>query len=272
MKLFDAHNHLQEDVFKPHLQQVMEDARKEGICRMVVNGSSEDDWDAVSALANLHAEVLPAFGYHPWYVKQRSPRWQENLTKRLNSQPSAVGEIGLDRWIKCYDIEDQLEVFSAQLRMAAARNVPASIHCLRAWGKLLEALRATTLPRCGFLLHSYGGPAEMVDVLVELGAYFSLPGYFAHERKTRQREVFKRVPASRLLIETDAPDQLLPAERVLYPCCDDTGKAVNHPGNLRAVYLLAAEIRQEPIETIAHQVAENFSRLFGGLNEGRATG
>ena len=104
-----------------------------------------------------------------------------------------------------------------QLRLAAERNLPLSIHCLQAWGPLLDILRAEPRPACGFLLHSYGGAAELVAPLAELGAYFSLPGYFALERKTRQREAFRQVPADRLLIETDAPDQSLPPERVQYP-------------------------------------------------------
>ena len=62
-------------------------------------------------------------------------------------------------------------------------------------------------------MHSYGGPKEMVTPFADLGAYFSLPGYYAHERKARQREAFQHVPAERLLIETDAPDQRLPEIR-----------------------------------------------------------
>jgi len=184
----------------------------------------------------------------------------------LDAISSGVGEIGLDRWIKDYDFEQQLEVFKWQLGLAAKRNLPASIHCLKAWGKMLEVLQAELLPRCGFVLHSFGGPTEMVLPLAELGAYFSLPGYFAHERKARQRDVFRHVPLERLLIETDAPDQLLPTERVLYPFCNTEGIPVNHPANLRAVYDLAAELLQEPLEKVADQVEENFARVFGGVS------
>jgi TatD DNase family protein len=115
-------------------------------------------------------------------------------------------------------------------------------------------------------LHSYGGPQEMIAPLAELGAYFSLPGYFTHERKARQRETFKHVPPDRLLIETDAPDQNLPSERLRYPLMDaQTGKAINHPANLGAVYHFAAELLGTPLEALAERVEENFQRLFGGL-------
>jgi TatD DNase family protein len=106
----------------------------------------------------------------------------------------------------------------------------------------------------------------MIAPLAELGAYFSLPGYFAHERKARQRETFQHVPPDRLLVETDAPDQLLPPERTQYPLTDPaTGKAINHPANLGAVYRFAAELLGEPLEPLAERVGENFQTLFGTL-------
>jgi Tat protein secretion system quality control protein TatD with DNase activity len=69
-----------------------------------------------------------------------------------------------------------------------------------------------------------------------------------------------------LLIETDAPDQPLPAERVRYPLDDPrTGKPLNNPGNLLAVYEFAAELFGESIEALASRIEENFNRLFGRL-------
>ena len=190
--------------------------------------------------------------------------WKTSLIDHLDSVPSAIGEIGLDRWIKDHDLDDQTEVFTWQLRLAAERNLPVSIHCLRAWGKLFEILRTGPRPVCGFLLHSFGGPAELVAPLAKLGAYFSFPGYFAHERKQRQRDAFKRVPPDRLLIETDAPDQLLPDERNCYPLLDaNSGKPINHPANLGTVYRFVAEMLDEPVEILSARVEANFRRLFG---------
>ena len=264
--LYDAHNHLQDDRLGPHREAVLASMRRENVRRMVVNGSCEKDWPEVLELARKYPEVMPSFGCHPWYVKERTPDWQKALLRHLDAVPSAVGEVGLDRWIKDYDPEEQEEVFVWQLRLAAERELPVSIHCLQAWGRLLETLRAEPRPRCGFLLHSYGGPREMIAPLAALGAYFSLPGYFAHERKTRQRETFRAVPPDRLLIETDAPDQVLPPERDQHPLTDvRTGKAINHPANLSAVYEFAAELLNEPIEVLAQRIEANFQRLFGAV-------
>lgn len=264
MRLYDAHNHLQDDRFGGRQAELLSACRHVGVTRMVVNGACEADWPQVLALAQTHPEVLPSFGYHPWYLSERTALWCENLIRFLDQIPAAVGEIGLDRWKPGLSYEGQEEVFIAQLHVAAERNLPVSIHCLQAWGRMLEILKAEPRPACGFLLHSYGGPVELVKSFVALGAYFSLPGYYAHERKERQRETFRQIPIERLLLETDAPDQLLPDDRNAYLLRSSTsGLALNHPANLAAVYQFAAELRGLPCEELAGQVEANFLRLFG---------
>ena len=263
--LYDAHNHLQDERLKPHLPGIIQAAREEGIARMVVNGSCEADWPEVSGLARQYPQlVLPSFGCHPWYVKDRFVDWKKNLIHHLDEVPSAVGEIGLDKWIKDYDLAQQEDAFITQWRLAVDRNLPVSIHCLQAWGRLLEILqREPRLPR-GFVLHSFGGPKEMISDLAGLGAYFSLPGYFMHARKEKQREAFRHVPKDRLLIETDAPDQLLPEDRTPYPLTDQTsGKPINHPANLRAVYQFASEFLGIEFDELAKHVETNFFSAFG---------
>ncbi len=228
---------------------------------------------ALPAAAGTAAlQIIPSFGYHPWYIHERTVDWLKNLTHFLDEVPSAVGEIGLDRWKPGLAYDGQEKGFIAQLRLAAERNLPVSIHCLQAWGRLREILQTEPRPARGFLLHSYGGPKEMVTPFADLGGYFSLPGYYAHERKTRQRETFEHVPMERLLIETDAPDQNLPETRSFfrdaktYPLTDSSsGKALNHPANLAAVYAFAAELRGVAGEALSAQVEANFLRLFGKL-------
>lgn len=298
LRLYDAHNHLQDERFGGRQAELLASCAREGVVGMVVNGSCESDWPQVLALARSAAvpaaalphalpspefsnrsgrieaaaagtaalRILPSFGYHPWYLHERTGDWLKNLSQMLDTVPSAVGEIGLDRWKPDLPYDGQEEVFIAQLRLAAERNLPVSIHCLQAWGRMLEILKAESRPACGFLLHSYGGPKEMVKPFADLGAYFSLPGYYAHERKTRQRETLKHVPAERLLIETDAPDQSLPDARNHFPLVDsNSGKPLNHPANLRAVYEFAAELRGVSLELLTSEIEENFLRLFGQL-------
>jgi len=292
LRLYDAHNHLQDERFGGRQTELLSACAREGVVRMVVNGSCEEDWPQVLALAiqaggagtpppaapttaddapgvTRPTGILPSFGYHPWYVHERTVDWQRDLVHFLDQVPCAVGEIGLDRWKPDLSYDGQEEVFFAQLCLAAERNRPVSIHCLQAWGRMLDLLKSGPRPARGFLLHSYGGPEEMVKPFADLGAYFSLPGYYAHERKTRQRETFRHIPSERLLIETDAPDQMLPEGRngfgdaTVHPLTDAEGKPLNHPANLRAVYEFAAWLFGESIEALASRVEQNFLRLFG---------
>lgn len=295
MNLYDAHNHLHDERFGTDPKELVAESRGAGVVRMVVNGSHEEDWPAVAELARRFPDlVVPAFGLHPWYVHRRSVSWWDRLRRYLDDCPGAtVGEIGIDRWIlECpaaaraavapeladrtaAHLEEQEAVFDAQLILATERGLPASLHCLQAWGRLLDRLRRGPCPPNGFLLHSYGGPAEMVVPLARLGAYFGFPGYFLRSRKARQRETFRSVPADRLLAETDAPDQRLPEASdpgslplqasgtpLIEPIGTD-GRPLNHPANLRAVVAGLAGLLDEPLPALTARLRTNFERLFG---------
>ncbi len=264
MRWYDAHNHLQAEEIRPSLDAVVPLVTGAGIARMVVNGSTEEDWEEVRALARRYPFVLPSFGLHPWYLRERSAGWRERLVEYLDSVPSAVGEIGLDRWIPDPDLPDQEAVFAWQLELAAARDLPVTIHCLRAWGRLDELLRRHPRPAGGFLLHSYGGPVEMVPGFAALGAYFSISGHFAQDWKRRQRDTFREVPLDRLLIETDAPFMPGPPELLIHPLPGDAdGRVLNHPANLVSLYSYVAGLRSLSVGTLAARVEANFLRLFG---------
>ncbi len=263
MNFYDAHNHLQDERFGGKQNELLAVCKKVGVTRMVVNGACESDWPQVLQLARESKMVLPSFGYHPWYLGERTANWLKNLEQFLDEIPSAMGEIGLDRWKPELSYAGQEEIFLAQLKLAAERNLPVSIHCLQAWGRMLELLQNHKLPACGFVLHSFGGAAEMIPAFAKLGAYFSFPGYFLNERKVRQRETFRHVPRECLLLETDAPDQLLPLAKNEFPLIATDGKTLNHPANLAAVYHGLAEFLGEPTELLAARVAENFQRVFG---------
>ena len=288
MNLYDAHNHLQDAWLAPHRPRVFADLAAAGVGRVVVNGTCETDWPEVAALAQENSVVLPSYGLHPWDAGNRTPDWQKNLLTHLDAPPphsspsfhsprAAVGEIGLDRWIldrarpddprlaglRRAPIAEQTEIFLWQLALAADRNLPASIHCLDAFGLLHDLLRAAPLPARGFLLHAYNGPAEMVKNFADLGAYFSFDGAFLAPRHARLRTLYAALPADRLLVETDAPAMRLPAplEKFTLPPAAD-GSAINHPANLAATYAALADLRALSLESLAAQVEKNFLRLF----------
>jgi TatD DNase family protein len=259
---YDAHLHLQ-NIDPETLRYGFADFRAAGIRRMVVNGTHERDWEAV-ALLGEDALVRPSFGLHPWYVKDRSGFWYEQLVNKLDTTPGAfIGEIGLDKWVKEPGLEEQITIFEKQLDLAIARNIPVSIHCLKAWGTLLDILKDRSPIKSGFLLHSYSGPAEMVDAFAKLGAYFSLSGYFARPDKVKKLDPWRVIPMDRLLIETDAPDMLPPTELRTKAAFDRDGNSINHPLNLIGIYDWAADFRGYDIDSFKPQIEQNFLILFG---------
>ncbi|CAM3056253.1 TatD family hydrolase [Rariglobus hedericola] len=295
---YDAHNHLQDEWLAPHLDRIAIAATDLPIRTMVVNGTCEADWPRVSALAQRFPFVRASYGLHPWDAGNRSPDWLDALRARLAAEPSAaVGEIGLDRWmtdsaraddprlagLRRASLVEQTEVFLSQLALATAENRPVTIHCLQAFGALDELLHAHPVPSRGFLLHAYGGPAEMVPRFAQLGAYFSFNGYFLKDTptpitsanlncnllsykppKASRLEIFKIIPIDRLLVETDAPAMPLPQTwrtHKLPPAAD--GSSVNHPGNLDAAYAALASLRGLTLAELTAQVEQNFRRLFG---------
>ena len=268
--IYDAHNHLQDTRLASQLDSIVRGVEAVPVRKMVVNGTRPEDWPRIAELAGTYDWILPSYGVHPWYVNQICENWRATLEPYLRERPAAVGEIGLDRWIEDHDPTKQEAAFIWQLRLAAELDRPVSIHCLKAWGRLLEILTVERLPSCGFLLHSYGGPVEMVQSFVELGGYFSLSGYFGHERKNRQREVFAAMPLERVLLETDAPDMTPPSTHMLHFLSDAEGNELNHPANIPAVYELAAEIYRLPMEELAMKVEENFRRLFAPVLEAKS--
>lgn len=264
MRLYDAHNHLQDERLRPWLPGILASLPELGVTCAVVNGTREEDWEAVARLARAHAWIKPSFGLHPWHVKTRSPCWRDALLRYLTAFPDAgVGEIGLDRWISDPDLAAQDEVFREQMSIAHDLDRPVSIHCLRAWGALEKTLASGPIPRRGFLLHSYGGPMEMVPAFVAQGARFSLSPYFSHERKLRQAATFAAVPIDRLLAESDAPDMRPPDALNSHVLRDADGSLLNHPANLLVSYQQLAKICDKPIEVISARLEENFLCLFG---------
>ena len=263
--LIDAHLHLQEDVLQPHLEGVLERARKANLRFMVCNGTHEADWERVAHLARHNSDIIPCFGLHPWYVKDRSPGWLQALEGYLDAMPSAIGEIGLDRWQIGRDEPAQEEVFRAQLELARRRGLPVTIHCLRAWGRLMDILREGPLLEAGMLIHAFGGPHDFVRPLVDMGAYLSFAGNILDDRRKKARASLLQAPLGRLLLETDAPALLPPAEYCTYGEVGPDGETLNEPANLPAILRGIAALRGESPQTVAAAAWENAQRFFGEL-------
>jgi TatD DNase family protein len=261
MILLDSHNHLQRFADPGRIIAEMKAA---GIAGCVVNGTGEDDWEAVADLADqFPGFVTPAFGLHPWKAHLRGAAWLDVLTGYLDRFPGAsIGECGLDGWVAGPSLDLQREAFLPQLALARERRLPVTIHALKAWGPLFAAFAAEAPPD-HFLLHSFGGSPELVKRLADAGAFFSFSGHFLHPRKARVLDAFKSVPEERLLLETDAPDMLPPDGFISHFLPD----GMNHPANLPHICSGLAKALDMSPDRLAEMTAANhatFLRLPGG--------
>jgi TatD DNase family protein len=247
----DSHNHLQ---FLPpdEMAGVMEALVAAGVGRGVVNATSEADWAAVAALADAWpGRLMPAFGVHPWWVPEIGAGWQGRLRRILMDHPQAgVGECGLDRRQGSVAMEVQRAVFEDQLRLARELGRTVSIHCVKAWGELMDALMVAGPGR--FLMHSYGGSPELARRLIPLGAYFSYSPNLGERGREKSLAVFRQLPQERLLVESDAPQR-----------AGQGAAAGRNPVALPETGRLLAEALGLAVEELAELTANNACECFG---------
>ncbi|KAK4399062.1 putative metal-dependent hydrolase YabD [Sesamum angolense] len=209
IRLFDSHCHFQDSKILNLAPKLIKEAIDSGVIHFAVNGVSEKDWHLVKEMSECYPSVIPNFGIHPWFISERTPNWLNTLKEFLAATPAAaVGEIGLDKGSvgKRIDFMDQVEVFRQQLELAKELKKPASVHCVRAFGDLLEILKSVGPFPSGVVLHSYLGSAEMVPEFSKLGAYFFFSGFLMSMKASKAKKMLKSIPPERILLETDAPD------------------------------------------------------------------
>jgi TatD DNase family protein len=255
---FDSHNHLQSAKFGKPVAEMLAEMQEAGITGCVVNATREDDWEAVAALAReFPGFVFPAYGIHPWYADTAAEGWEERLRERLLADPwASVGEVGVDGWVEAPGMEVQFPVFVKQAELAAELGRVMTVHGLKAWEPLFEAMdQAAAWPE-KFLMHSFGGSIEVAERLLKKGAWFSFSGHFLHPRKAKALEVIRKLPEDRILLETDAPDMIPPEEFIGFPLAE----GINHPANLRRI---AEAFVRETRVGILGKIAENGKRFWG---------
>ena len=201
----DAHMHLHDIKSDIDRRAILEDALTENVGMFFCNATKPDDYEVVSALAKHYNEIFPFFGVHPWYVDRVDDNWKQQLRVCLNSNPIAgVGEMGLHNSPKRPDIKIQKEFFVAQLEISAEYSRVSTIHCVNAWGDLIEILHDVKLNR-PFLIHSYSGSIESAKELLKLGAMFSFSYGALLNHGIKLLDVVKQIPPDRILLETDFP-------------------------------------------------------------------
>lgn len=247
--MFDSHIHLQDERIFPDIDRLLGDAVISGITGWLCCGSAQSDWQCVKEIAIKYHGIIPAYGVHPWYVKEATSDWAQVLGRFLDFGSAAIGEIGLDHAITSRDDGLQEMFFRAQFEMAVERGIPVSVHCRKAWDEMVCILKEFRMKKTKVILHSYSGPAELVPTLVDLNCWFSFSGSITRSNNKRGHKAFLAVPEERLLVETDAPD--------LAPVIDHGVAEPNVPANLVYVLDKMAELRGVTKEIIAQMTWDN---------------
>ena len=153
-------------------------------------------------------------GVHPWECLGQSTavecsRSLSGLRVALEADPRlGVGEIGLDR-LKSREISPQMrEVFEMQLKLALEFNRPVVLHGAKCWGQVVKTVQGTCeqarKPRKGaFLFHGFSRSDGLIPGIVALGGYISVGPAVLNDHAVNYRELVKKIPADRLLVETD---------------------------------------------------------------------
>jgi TatD DNase family protein len=260
LEFIDIGSNLTHASFAGDLEAVMERAASVGVTRQIVTGADLDSSRAAAALALRHEGALwCTAGVHPHHAAGWEPGRRHELEELL-SQPRvvAVGECGLDYFRDFSPRAAQRAAFVAQLEIAAAAARPVFLHQRDAHEDFTSILAEFRPGLVGGVAHCFtGGPREL-DAYLSLDLSIGVTGWVCDDRRGADlRQAVPRIPAERLMIETDAP-YLLP--RAVEP----RPKARrNEPAFLPHIALAVASLRGESAEAVAEVTTRNAVRFFG---------
>jgi TatD DNase family protein len=222
-------------------------ARKAGVDRIVAIGSGLASARATLGIAESEQGVFAAIGIHPHQAAKGESL--EQLRALVDGRAVAVGEIGLDFFRDYAPREDQRRVFSDQLRLAGELGKAAIVHSRAAddeTASLLEQFDGTVV------LHCFSSPG-MLPAALERGYYVSFAGNVTYPKAGDLREAAARVPADRILAETDSP----------YLAPQPVRGKTNEPAFVVHTVATLAEARGEDVDELARRIDANAAAAFG---------
>lgn len=253
--LVDSHCHLDRLDLTAHqgsLDAALEAARQCGVGHFLCIGVSVDNAATVKQLAERYTDVDCSVGVHPLDLSSgQQPALNWLLDELNHPHVVAIGETGLDYHYQPEAAELQQSSFRLHLEAARISGKPVIIHTRAARADTLQLLREAALPQAG-VMHCFTEDWDMARAALDMGYYISLSGIVTFRNADALREVARKVPADRLLVETDSP-YLAP---IPY-----RGKP-NLPQYVREVAQFLADLRGEDFDRFSEQTTENFKRLF----------
>lgn len=259
MQLVDIGANLTHESFRGDFDAVLERARAHGVAQIVVTGASAGGSRAALELARRHPGFLHATaGVHPHHAHEYDDA-TDALLRELAALPEvrAVGETGLDYFRNYSPHAAQVEAFERQLAIAADSGKPLFLHQRDAHADFMACMDrwADRIGRA--VVHCFTGERAELDGCLDRGWSIGITGWICDERRGRHlRELVKRIPADRLMIETDAP-YLLPRDLQPKP-----SHRRNEPMYLAHVCAAVAAARGEDVVVTAALSTANARRFF----------
>lgn len=254
--LVDSHCHLDRldlSKYDGSLESALEAARARGVERFLCIGVSASNAETVKEIASQYDDVYCAVGVHPLDLAesndQLSHQWLVNAAN--HRRVAAIGETGLDYHYDPDSAAAQQAAFALHLDVARETGLPVVVHTREARADTLALLREAALPNAG-VLHCFTEDWDMAKAALDIGFYISLSGIVTFRNAEQLRDVARKVPHDRLLVETDSP-YLAPIPH--------RGKP-NLPEYVRDVAEYVATLRGVTYDAFAAQTGDNFRRLF----------
>ncbi|HHH45508.1 MAG TPA: TatD family deoxyribonuclease [Thiotrichales bacterium] len=265
--LVDSHCHLdrlEKGIDTRRLAEHLAEAEAAGVGHVLCVSVDLDGWPAMRALVDPFDEVSVSIGIHPCHVKEDDPD-AVVLAQRARQDPRivALGETGLDYH---YETDEkrrslQRERFAMHLEAGRETGLPVIVHTREAQEDTLAILREAGIEDSGAVLHCFTENWEMARRALDLGLYISFSGIVTFRNAEALREVARKVPSDRYLVETDAP-WLAPVPH--------RGKP-NRPAWVHEVARCIADVRGIALAQVAEETTGNFRRLFSRARVGQAT-
>jgi TatD DNase family protein len=260
MKLVDTHCHLDFESFAEDRDAVVARALDAGVSRIIVPALEPENWQAVLDLAERYGGVYTAVGVHPNSSAEWQDGWIDDLRRLAqHDKVVAIGEIGLDYYWDKSPKETQQRALRLQLELAHELDLPVIIHNRESDADVLRLLAESPLAgkaNAG-VLHSFSSGLEIAAVVLEMGFYLGFTGPVTYKKADDLRAIAAKVPADRILVETDAPFLTPQPHR---------GQR-NEPAYVAFVAEKCAEMRGVDTAVFAQQSTQNAERLFARMGD-----
>lgn len=241
----DTHAHIYKDYYD--IKKVMLKISNSETNRIITNGVDIKTNKEIIKLIKKYDNLYGAIGIHPENVEKYSKNDIEFIKKKYK-KIIAIGEIGLDYHYCKENKEKQKELFEIQLQVAQSLNLPVIIHMREATEDTLSILKKYKVKG---VIHSFSGSIETANILLKMGYYFGINGVITF-KNSNLKEVYKKIPIDRILLETDSP----------YLTPEPKRGAKNDPSNIIYIAEYVANIYNINTKKLAEITNKNIEVLF----------